>query len=411
MNLQTALVQYIQDPYNDTRNFNLGLIYLDMGQTASALSFFMRTAEWSLDNDLVYESLIMVGYCLSKQNRRFNSEMGVYLHAIRHNPTRPEAYYFLSLLNERKGEWLECMTNAKLADLFNMNRKQTRFDIGYRYYSPTFQMAVSSWWIGQIGLSKELFRKLSHDYGADLEPSYIEAVIRNINFLAVYDHPNSIYTSDMVNRLRYKFSGHLKVERNYSQVMQDMFVLTMLDGKREGTFVEIGSGDPFIGNNTFLLEDKFNWSGVSIDYSKAYTDAFKSRKKSKHLVKDATKINYDELFRELNLPKDIDYLQLDCDPNSTTYEVLKMIPFADYRFAVITYEHDDYTEGGRKFSERSRKYLKKMGYVLVVDNISPDRVCSFEDWWVHPELVNEDIIKEFKFLSNRAKFPKDFMLL
>ena len=35
--------------------------------------------------------------------------------------------------------------------------------------------------------------------------------------------------------------------------MQDMFVLTVLNGKTNGTYLEIGSGDPFIGSNTALL--------------------------------------------------------------------------------------------------------------------------------------------------------------
>jgi hypothetical protein len=35
-----------------------------------------------------------------------------------------------------------------------------------------------------------------------------------------------------------------------------------------------------------------------------------------------------------------DYLQLDCDPPSVTYDILTKIPFDEHKFAVITYEHD-----------------------------------------------------------------------
>ena len=34
-----------------------------------------------------------------------------------------------------------------------------------------------------------------------------------------------------------------------------------------------------------------------------------------------------------------------------------------------------------------------MGYQLVVSNISLDYKSPFEDWWVHPELVNPKIIE------------------
>ena len=47
--------------------------------------------------------------------------------------------------------------------------------------------------------------------------------------------------------------------------MQDMFVLSMLDGKRNGVYVEIGADKPKIINNSYLLERKFGWRGVSFE--------------------------------------------------------------------------------------------------------------------------------------------------
>ena len=66
------------------------------------------------------------------------------------------------------------------------------------------------------------------------------------------------YTPLKYKQMRYKFDGLEKVTRNYSQVYQDLFVLSMLDGKREGTYLEIGSADPYINSNTALLEKDFN---------------------------------------------------------------------------------------------------------------------------------------------------------
>ena len=44
-----------------------------------------------------------------------------------------------------------------------------------------------------------------------------------------------------------------------------MFVLSMYNGKTRNIF-EIGSGDPIYGNNTYLLETKFNWKDYIYRY-------------------------------------------------------------------------------------------------------------------------------------------------
>lgn len=38
------------------------------------------------------------------------------------------------------------------------------------------------------------------------------------------------------------------------QALQDEFVLTVLNNKKNGYFLEIGSYDPIIINNTYILE-------------------------------------------------------------------------------------------------------------------------------------------------------------
>lgn len=408
MNLIEHLHKYIQEPYSDVNNFNLALCYFNIGQTAPALSFFLRTAEFSINNDLVYESLIMTARCLSIQNRTNNSELGVYNQAVRFNPTRPEAYYFLSLYHEKVGNWLESNINACLSELFSINKKPTFIDIGYREYSAKFQKAVSYWWIGQANLSEELFYELADEYGYKLSDSYKKNVLTNINFLKMYRHKHLIYDYTQFNNLKFKFKGSESIKRNYSQAMQDMFILTVLDGKRDGSYVEIGAGDAFYGSNTALLDTEFGWSGVSVEYNKNYMESFNNRN-SKYISDDAREIDYDKVFKEMGF-KEIDYLQLDCDPPNVTYEVLLKIPFDKYKFAVITYEHDEYTNPDKNYKELSRVYLKGLGYQLVVDNVAPDRLCSFEDWWVHPDLVDENIIRDFKVISNKPKKPTDFML-
>lgn len=409
MNLNKSLNNYINDPYNPKINYELGLVYYSMSHTASAISFFLRCAEYSENVDLSYECLILIGKCLAKQSRRFGSEMGVYLHAINLSPTRPEAYFFLSLLHERKKEWLESYTNAQISETFSINSKKTITDLGYnKSYSAKFQRAVSSWWIGQNKLSEELFYELADDNGNEMDELTKNTVLNNINYLKLYKHKHLIYNSKKHNQLKFKFDNSDKIVTNFSQAMQDIFVLTMLNGKKGGLYVEIGAGDSFYGSNTALLDTTFNWSGLSIDIDTSYKENFIKQRSSILINEDATLINYSELFESNRLPNEIDYLQLDCEPAEKTYLTLTRIPFDKYKFAVITYEHDQYISGS-KYTELSRKFLLEKGYILVVDNVAPDRLCSFEDWWVNPDLIDNDIIINFSINNNKPKKPTDFM--
>lgn len=215
-----------------------------------------------------------------------------------------------------------------------------------------------------------------------------------------------LYTYSCYETLKVKFTGASTIKRNFSQCYQDMFVLTMLDGKKLGQFLEIGCGSPFYCNNTVLLETLFGWEGISIDVNKEITDAFTKYRSSRVINSDATTINYKKLLKE----KDYDYLQIDCDPAIISYRVLTRIPFESHRFAVITFEHDFYADEKSGVRENSRKYLYSLGYELVVNNISLDESSSFEDWWVHPELVKNEIIINMRCLSDIAKKADDYML-
>ena len=73
-----------------------------------------------------------------------------------------------------------------------------------------------------------------------------------------------------------------------------MFVLSMLDGLHDGTYLEIGSCRPFYGNNTALLETQFNWKGVSLDIDPAFVDQFNQERKNLCIKDDATDIHYQE---------------------------------------------------------------------------------------------------------------------
>ena len=99
------------------------------------------------------------------------------------------------------------------------------------------------------------------------------------------------YTIKDHHRLRHQFSQSERVRRNWSQSMQDMFVLSMLDGKRNGVYVEIGADKPKIINNSYLLERKFGWRGVSFELDESKVEFFNLLRKNKCICTDATKFD------------------------------------------------------------------------------------------------------------------------
>ena len=202
------------------------------------------------------------------------------------------------------------------------------------------------------------------------------------------------YFRNNYENLKTKFAGAENIENNWSQSMQDIFVMSMLDGKRNGVYVEIGADQPRVISNTYLLEKDFDWSGISFELDADKVAFFNTIRENKCLCEDATLYNYKSLFEELNYPKQIDYLQLDIDPAEGTLRALKVLPLDDYRFSVITYETDVYSSGA-DIQDEQIEILESHGYQLVAKNVKCEG-NPYEDWWIDPAIVSEDIWKPYK---------------
>jgi hypothetical protein len=92
---------------------------------------------------------------------------------------------------------------------------------------------------------------------------------------------------------------------------------------------------------------------------------------------------------------------LDVDNKSTldTLLLLNETILDEYKFATITFEHDIYR--GDYFNTRniSREIFKNKGYILVFPDVSvffEGDYRQFEDWYVHPDLVDMDLINKIK---------------
>ena len=207
----------------------------------------------------------------------------------------------------------------------------------------------------------------------------------------------SRYHSVNLNSLKHKFPGVDLIQNNYSQAFQDMFVLSMLNGQRDGTYVEIGGDHGVIISNTYLLESVFDWKGVAFEIDPKRAEGYSSMRKNPCICADALEIDYSELFNNQGFDNQIDYLQLDIDPASQTLKCLKNLPLDEYRFSVITYETDIYRDG-IELAEESRKIFSDYGYELIAKNIS-NRGVPFEDWYVDPNVVSRNLIDKFKINS------------
>lgn len=400
MDLKEHIYNYVRDPKNPQYNFQLGWAYETLAHTASAAGFYLRTTEFSRDDLLTYEALLRMALCFEIQGNRMFTVTGLLMRAISLIPDRPEAYFLLARIFEHTKAWQESYTWSILGEKVAERASNAPLRTHVQYpgsYGFRFERAVSSWWIGLYDESMFLFRELKKNPLLDFE--HARAVSTNLEQLDNTWKKPLLYQSSDYERLRIKFKGAQNVRRNFSQCYQDMFVLTMLDGKRNGSYLEIGCGDPWYGNNTALLEE-MGWKGWSVDISQEAVNLFKKERKGKVVCVDATKMKFD--------PGSVtDYLQIDCDPAQTSLQVLLNIPFDEHSFRVITFEHDHYRDESNTVRDRSRLYLESCGYVLVLRDVSVNQFDSFEDWWVHPDLLPENGVKLIEHFSHYNNDPNE----
>lgn len=172
-------------------------------------------------------------------------------------------------------------------------------------------------------------------------------------------------------------------EGSHSDMGQESFVLSTLKEKKNGYYVELGSGDPVSGNNTYLLETQYNWTGLAIDINKRLADKYNSMRSNHCVAGDALLFDYEEYFKTNNFPKELDYLQIDIDGHDEGLCLMALIalPMLKYRFKVITIEHDVILDPARiPMRDAQRQILSNLGYTLSMSG-------DGEDWWIDTNLV------------------------
>tara|TARA_B110000902_G_scaffold234857_1_gene279764 strand:- start:341 stop:1591 length:1251 start_codon:yes stop_codon:yes gene_type:complete len=409
MNLRQKLETHIKDPKNAFKIYDLAKEYDILENGAMAVSLYLKAADISEDKNLQYKSLIGIARCYDRQRDRNYTSEGSLLDAAALIPERPEAHYHLCTIYEKMKSWKRCLLHANLgltaaeayADYGTASLREQE-ELGFLGIQDLeYYQALAKWSITGQQDGKQLFFNLK--YKQNLKPYLLEKVEKALGWIF---YPDIIpYVESDLDRFKYKFDGIEDIKINHSKHFQDMFVLSAYKGKRKGSYLEIGSGGPFIHNNTALLETKFGWKGISIDINDGLCYAFGEARNNTVICTDATAIDYEELFKLHCVDPVIDYLQIDCDDYSMA--VLERLPLHKFKFGVITFEHDSYRLGtDKKFA--AKKIFEEAGYKLAVSNVGFHEVgYPYEDWYYHPDVVN---IPEEMIAKKDTNFIWDYMM-
>ena len=402
MSLTSPLTAYLKYPEVPEANFALGRWYEDQGHDSPALSFYLRAAEFAEGlepSTLAYEALLRSHFCIDRQRTRELTAKSLLQRAIALDPSRPEAYYLLAKFEQRKSNWVEVYVLCNIG--YNLPPPAHCLSVPVEGYASRdsflLPLALSVYYWGRGTEARKILQDIiTHhkDILSEDEKDFVKSTVYQlgVGVASVADVP--YIASEHFARLKWLFEGAEGIDRNYSQVYQDMFVLTALNGKRNGTYLEIGSEEPKYKSNTYLLEKEFSWGGLSVEIDEPEVERFRAERSNPVICADATKLDYAALLEKANFPTNIDYLQIDTEPSSTSFEVLLSIPFDKYKFAVVTFEHDHAVDFSRTYREKSRRYMGSLGYELVVPDAGPTDWYSMEDWWVEPSLVDVDRLRE-----------------
>lgn len=183
-----------------------------------------------------------------------------------------------------------------------------------------------------------------------------------------------------------------------SEFRQDIIADKFLKSKRDEFFVDIGASYYQQWNNSYFFEKERNYRGIAVEMNSDFAAPWaEHRPNTKMYNEDATLVDYAKVLEENNAPDVIDFLSIDIDPNTATWEALMKVMDTKYTFGVIAFEVD---YGGdlnnkERFSVRdpSRSYLVARGYVLAIEVFANGGAYHVDDIWVHKSIYDYSIEK------------------
>ena len=227
-----------------------------------------------------------------------------------------------------------------------------------------------------------------------------------------------IYIRNFIWSITCKHFGILIQSFSDEIVGNDKWVVHIFKGREGGFFIEAGAGDGILASNTYALELYYGWQGICVEPDdflfrkleinrkcmcancclgdkkgvvmyiecqngyggiKDYLNVKKGEFWKAGVLKQKLLVPLQDLLRERNAPRVIDYLSLDTE--GSEYIILKDFPFDQYKILAISLE-----DGARKCNG----LLYSKGYIRVKNPYNTKAL--WEEYFVHPDLVSNRII-------------------
>ena len=202
-----------------------------------------------------------------------------------------------------------------------------------------------------------------------------------------------------------------------AQLFQDVFALFIANFKKDGVFVEIGTGDGKSISNTYTLEKQYGWSGLVVEPNPSFlsrlqqnrtcqistdcvwdvsgrsvkfmctavpefsrlesleADLHDADRITEFEVIDLVTLSLNDLLRQQKCPKIIDYLSLDVE--GAEFDILQTFDFKQTTIKSLTVEHN--WSGNRQLLH---DLLSDKGFVRVFEHFS-----QWDDWYVQRSVL------------------------
>ena len=217
-------------------------------------------------------------------------------------------------------------------------------------------------------------------------------------YMLLHKNNKLVKYMNIIHQLHNLHKKYIQKKFEYSHAGQDVFALN-LTGKN-GTYIEIGAYLPIKHSNTYLLEVKNNWRGISIEFDKDLKKHWLKCKERLNQIyfEDALSFDYINCLKANSLPTRINYLSCDIDPAKDTFKALKKVIEQGVKFDFISFEHDHYwrkfhTTDNNDYQSIAIEYLCKNGYKIAIDNVYPKnkKFKIFETWFVNSDINFDEI--------------------
>lgn len=178
--IERLVVDLSHDPFDSKKNFAVAVEYEKLNQTASAVSFYLRAAEYAPEryDPIAYASLLRLAHCFESQKDRLHTVSNCILQAIAYDPKRPEAYFLMSRFYERAGNWQESYSFAEMGlACGEFSSLPVWVDYPGRY-GLLFEKAISAWWVGRKDESISILTELLDRY--TMTEEFTNACIHNL---------------------------------------------------------------------------------------------------------------------------------------------------------------------------------------------------------------------------------------